>query len=238
MPASFDVVEFHLCADAAERVDQSLTLREWHVLVGRAVRDVERRRAGVHLQRRAGRSRGIRQFRRRCSDPPRLAGPIGRVPHVVIGHREHIRGSEPVHHTAHVVAAESCQSRESRPGRDSPQHDARGIHAVFGAMPLQPRDRRIHVIQLRGEARLTAEPVFARGDRETRGHDAIERPCVADPRREHLAGAAQPPPAVEEHDEGSCGGIRGPQVEGERTEPLRLREVDLEDRRHDDSVSP
>ena len=83
---------------------------------------------------------------------------------------------------------------------------------------LQPRERGIHVVQLRGEARLAAQPVFARGDGETRRDDAIERLRVADARREDLAAAAQPPPAVQEHDEGCAGGFGCPQVERQRAE--------------------
>ena len=131
-----------------------------------------------------------------------------RFPHVVLGHREQVGGAEPVHDAADIVAAQTCQRGERRAGRHSPEHDARCIHSVLGAVRVQPRERGIHVVQLRGKARLAAQPVFARGDGEPRRDDAVERLRIADARREHLAAAAQPPPAVQEHDEGCAGGIR------------------------------
>ena len=106
---------------------------------------------------------------------------------------------------------------------------------MLGAVRVQPRERGIHVIQLRREARLAAQPVFARGDREPRGDDALERLRVADAGREHLAAPAEPPPAVQEHDEGRTRGVGRSQIERERTETGRLSDVDLEDRRHGQS---
>ncbi len=103
---------------------------------------------------------------------------------------------------------------------------------VLGAVQAQPVQRGIHVVELRGEARLAAQAVLARRDREAGGDDAVERVGIAEAGGEDLAAAAQPAASVQEDDERRAIGAGRPQIERQRTEPFGLREVDLVERRH------
>ena len=102
---------------------------------------------------------------------------------------------------------------------------------MLGPRAGDPLERAPHIVELRGKARLAAEPVVRCDDREPGCRDAVERIGVGEQRRELASGAAQPAAAVKLHDDGkrARGLVRQVQVERQRPEPGVGSERDVAD---------
>ena len=112
--------EFDLDAGRRQHIRERLALPERHGVVGVAVREVERRRAAVHVVDGTGRVRGIRNVLHPAAQPAVLAGLAGGVDAERAGvllHREQVAGAVPVDDPAHPGAGFEADERGERPAR-------------------------------------------------------------------------------------------------------------------------
>ena len=259
MPRAGHANEFDGHARGRERIAQPLALPDRHLVVGRAVRDQERRIAGVDpgdrvrllRQLAKDRERPVRIGRvraqhaealpRRGKSDQQRARPVRRVVgDDVAGRRGDVRDQlqqvgrtvvvDDRLHAARVleVIQASFERRDARrragergevaAGRRAPGADARGVEVEVRTVRTQEPDRRLHVVDLRGErhafravlARFGRQAIVDRRDR----HAAVEQ--RRDERRQRAV--AREPAAVvhPDHDRPRPGAVRAVDVHAQR----------------------